>query len=108
MRKYKWLVLGLALVGMLVPAISSAQHAHGQGSGGSSMKMDTREVLVEGLKVTLRPSTRTSRVSIFMLLPPDPWPWACWAEEIAGTSIPTRTNPRTNQLSLFMWHLQVL
>jgi hypothetical protein len=54
MKKYKWLVLGLVLVGMLVPAISSAQHAHGQGSSGSSMKMDTREVLVEGVKVTFQ------------------------------------------------------
>ena len=54
MKRDNWLVLGLVLVGMLVPAISSAQHAHGQGSGGSSMKMDTREVLVEGLKVTFQ------------------------------------------------------
>ena len=54
MKKYKWLVLGLVLVGMLVPALSSAQHTHGQGSGGGSMKMDTREVLVEGVKVTFQ------------------------------------------------------
>jgi len=54
MKRDKWLVLGLVLVGMLVPAISSAQHAHGQGSGGSSMQMDTREVLVEGVKVTFQ------------------------------------------------------
>jgi hypothetical protein len=54
MKKNKWLVLGMVLGGMLVPAISSAQHAHGQGSGGSSMKMDTREVLVEGFKVTFQ------------------------------------------------------
>jgi hypothetical protein len=54
MKKYKWLVLGLALVSVLVPAISSAQHSHGHGSSASSMKMDTREVLVEGVKVSFQ------------------------------------------------------
>jgi len=54
MKKYKWLALSIAVVGMLVPAMSSAQHTHGHGSSGSSMKMDTREVLVEGVKVTFQ------------------------------------------------------
>jgi hypothetical protein len=54
MKKYKWLALSIAVVGMLVPAMSSAQHTHGHGSGGGSMKMDTREVLVEGVKVTFQ------------------------------------------------------
>jgi hypothetical protein len=54
MKKNKWLTLSVAIVSLLVPALSSAQHAHGQGAGGSSMKMDTREVLVEGLKVTFQ------------------------------------------------------
>lgn len=54
MKRYKWLAVGLAVVGMLAPKLSSAQHTHGQGSGGGSMKMDTREVLVEGVKVTFQ------------------------------------------------------
>jgi len=54
MKRHKWLAVGVVVLGMLVPALSSAQHAHGQGSGGSSMKMDTREVLVEGFKVTFQ------------------------------------------------------
>jgi hypothetical protein len=54
MKKYKWLVLGWVLAGMMIPAISAAQHSHGHGSSGSSMKMDTREVLVEGVKVTFQ------------------------------------------------------
>jgi hypothetical protein len=54
MKKYKWLALSIAVVGMLVPVMSSAQHTHGHGSGGGSMKMDTREVLVEGVKVTFQ------------------------------------------------------
>jgi hypothetical protein len=54
MKKYKWLVLGLALVSVLVPAISSAQHSHGHGTSASSMKMDTREVLVEGVRVSFQ------------------------------------------------------
>jgi hypothetical protein len=54
MKKNKWLTLSVAIVSLLIPALSSAQHVHGQGAGGSSMKMDTREVLVEGLKVTFQ------------------------------------------------------
>jgi len=54
MKKYKWLAVGVAVVGMLYPAFSSAQHSHGQGAVASSMKMDTREVLVEGVKVTFQ------------------------------------------------------
>ena len=54
MKNNKWLIFSVAIVSLLVPALSSAQHAHGQGSSGSSMKMDTREVLVEGVKVTFQ------------------------------------------------------
>ncbi len=54
MKRHKWLAVGVVVLGMLVPALSSAQHSHGQGSGASSMKMDTREVLVEGFKVTFQ------------------------------------------------------
>jgi uncharacterized protein (DUF2147 family) len=54
MQRNKWLVIWLVLVGMMVPVISSAQHSHGQGSSGSSMKMDSREVLVEGVKVAFQ------------------------------------------------------
>ena len=54
MKKYYWLALSIAVVSMLVPALSSAQHTHGHGAAGGSMKMDTREVLVEGLKVTFQ------------------------------------------------------
>jgi len=37
----------------LLVSLSSAQHSHG-GMSGSAMKMDTREVLVEGTKVTFQ------------------------------------------------------
>ena len=50
MIKYKSLIFGICLVYLLVPAISSAQHSHGAGAGG--LKMDTREVLLEDIKVT--------------------------------------------------------
>jgi len=54
MKRYKWLAFAMAVVAMLLPAISAAQHTHGQGMGGGGMKMDTREVLVEGVKVTFQ------------------------------------------------------
>ena len=54
MKRYKGLALAMAVVSMLLPAISAAQHTHGHGMGGSGMKMDTREVLVEGIKVTFQ------------------------------------------------------
>ncbi|MCU0592879.1 MAG: hypothetical protein MUC57_15570 [Desulfobacterales bacterium] len=54
MKRFQWLVLGLGVLGMLIPGFSWAQHSHGHGSGAGSMKMDTREVLVEGIKVTFQ------------------------------------------------------
>jgi hypothetical protein len=54
MKRHKWLAVGFVVLGMLVPALSAAQHTHGHGSGGGSMKMDTREVLAEGIKVTFQ------------------------------------------------------
>jgi len=48
-------VLGLLVVGVFfLSSISLAQHSHGGMSMGSSMKMDTKEVLVEGVKVTFQ------------------------------------------------------
>jgi hypothetical protein len=54
MKKNKWLALGLTVVGLLSPVLSSAQQTHDHGTSGGSMQMDTREVLVEGLKVTFQ------------------------------------------------------
>ncbi len=54
MKKLKGLSLFITVIAMLFPSISLGQHAHGQGSSGGGMKMDTREVLVEGVKVTFQ------------------------------------------------------
>ncbi len=48
-------VLGLLFVGaFFLSSVSLAQHSHGGMSMSSSMKMDTKEVLVEGVKVTFQ------------------------------------------------------
>ena len=44
----------LAVGGFLLSANSFAQHSHGGMSMGTPMKMDTKEVLVEGVKVTFQ------------------------------------------------------
>jgi len=45
----------VAVTGLFVlSSVSLAQHSHGGMSMGSSMKMDTKEVLVEGVKVTFQ------------------------------------------------------
>jgi hypothetical protein len=54
MKKNNWFAVVIAFVFILSPALSSAQHTHSPASGGGSMKMDTREVLVEGVKVTFQ------------------------------------------------------
>jgi hypothetical protein len=49
------IILGVFVLSFfLLSSVSLAQHSHGHGMGGSSMKMDTREVLVEGIKVTFQ------------------------------------------------------
>jgi len=54
MRKLMWL-LSVAVVGLfLLSSVSLAQHSHGGMSTGTQMKMDTKEVLVEGVKVTFQ------------------------------------------------------
>ena len=48
-------VLGILVVGLFfLSSISLAQHSHGGMSTGTPMKMDTKEVLVEGVKVTFQ------------------------------------------------------
>src|SRR5512139_417239 len=48
-------VLVVVVTGLFVLSSASlAQHSHGGMSMGSSMKMDTKEVLVEGVKVTFQ------------------------------------------------------
>ena len=47
-----FVVLVIGLFGFA--SFSLAQHSHGGMTGGSSMKMDTKEVLVEGTKVTFQ------------------------------------------------------
>ena len=47
-----FVVLVIGLFGFA--SLSMAQHSHGGMTGGSSMKMDTKEVLVEGTKVTFQ------------------------------------------------------
>ncbi|MDZ7581757.1 MAG: hypothetical protein U5R30_14495 [Deltaproteobacteria bacterium] len=54
MKRYQRLALLLGVVAVLAPCLASAQHTHGHGSGGGGMQMDTREVLVEDLKVTFQ------------------------------------------------------
>jgi len=45
----------VVIMGLLVlPSLSMAQHSHGGMSMGTPMKMDTREVIVEGVKVTFQ------------------------------------------------------
>jgi hypothetical protein len=48
-------VLGILVVGLFfLSSVSLAQHSHGGMSMGTPMKMDTKEVLVEGVKVTFQ------------------------------------------------------
>jgi hypothetical protein len=48
-------VLGILVLSLFyVTSVSLAQHSHGGMSTGTSMKMDTKEVLVEGVKVTFQ------------------------------------------------------
>ena len=54
MQKYKWSALFITVIAMLIPSISASQQSHGHESSGGNMKMDTREVLVEGIKVTFQ------------------------------------------------------
>ncbi len=47
-------ILGILVVGLFfIPLVSLAQHGHGGMSGGS-MKMDSKEVIVEGVKVVFQ------------------------------------------------------
>ena len=49
------LVSGILVVGLFIfSSLSFAQHSHGGMSMGTPMKMETKEVLVEGVKVTFQ------------------------------------------------------
>ncbi len=53
MKKGMFALLAVLFVGLLsfIPP-AGAQHVHGGGAKHAGMKMDTREVLVEGMKIT--------------------------------------------------------
>jgi len=53
MKRITLFCMAMFLVFVLFPAFSMAQHQHGTGMG-ESMKMDTKEVLVEGIKVSFQ------------------------------------------------------
>jgi hypothetical protein len=53
--KRLWLVLIMSVLGLFIfTSISLAQHSHGGMSMGTPMKMETKEVLVEGVKVVFQ------------------------------------------------------
>ena len=54
MKKLMSVLLVIIMGLIILPSLSLAQHSHGGMSMGSSMKMDTKEVLVEGVKVTFQ------------------------------------------------------
>ncbi|RPJ77057.1 MAG: hypothetical protein EHM15_00955 [Desulfobacteraceae bacterium] len=54
MKKVNRIYVIVAALFLLTPTLSWAQHTHGHGSSGGDMKMDTREVLVDGLKVAFQ------------------------------------------------------
>jgi predicted thioesterase len=54
MRKFLSVLGILVVVVFCLSSVSFAQHGHGGMSMGTPMKMDTREVLVEGVKVTFQ------------------------------------------------------
>jgi len=52
MKKHLLILAAVTAALMMAPGFSAAQHMHM--GGGTGMKMDTREVLVEGVKVTFQ------------------------------------------------------
>ena len=54
MNRWVSVFAGLVIGLFGLASLSLAQHSHGGMTGGSSMKMDTKEVLVEGTKVTFQ------------------------------------------------------
>jgi len=45
----------MSILGLVaLTSVSFAQHSHGHGMGSSAMKMETREVLAEGVKITFQ------------------------------------------------------
>ncbi len=54
MKKFAF-ILGVWISSLFfLTSLSFAQHSHGHGMGSSAMKMETKEVLVEGVKVTFQ------------------------------------------------------
>jgi len=56
MKRWIFILITAAAAGLAIPSVTLAQHAHGHGAaaGGGAMKMDTREVLVEGVQVVFQ------------------------------------------------------
>ena len=55
MKRLVLVVAGMLVLSLFIhPTLTVAQHSHGGGMTGGSMKMETKDVLVEGVKVTFQ------------------------------------------------------
>jgi hypothetical protein len=69
MKSSRWSALLVLVALMFSPATGGAQsHGHGHGSGGGGMKMDSREVLVEGVKVTFQIMTNAEHKKMLVAM----------------------------------------
>ena len=101
MKKLISTLLAVVVALALVPSISLAQHQHGA-TKGEAMKMDTKEVLVEGVKVVFQIMTNDEHKKMLVDMKSKEQPEAGTTHNIAVTLVDEKSHKEVTNAEISM------
>jgi hypothetical protein len=101
MKKLISTLLTVVVALILLPSISLAQHQHGMAMG-EAMKMDTKEVLVEGVKVVFQIMTNEEHRKMLAEMKMKEEPEAGTTHNIAVTLVDEKSNKEVTNAEINM------
>lgn len=101
MKKLISTLLAVVVALALVPSISLAQHQHGA-TKGEAMKMDTKEVLVEGVKVVFQIMTNEEHKKMLVDMKSKEQPEAGTTHNIAVTLVDEKSHKEVTNAEISM------
>jgi len=101
MKKLISTLLTVVVALILLPSISLAQHQHGMAMG-EAMKMDTKEVLVEGVKVVFQIMTNEEHKKMLAEMKMKEEPEAGTTHNIAVTLVDEKSNKEVTDAEVSM------
>ena len=101
MKKLFLKLMSVVVASVLLPSISLAQHQHGMAMG-EAMKMDTKEVLVEGVKVVFQIMTNEEHKKMLADMKMKEEPEAGTTHNIAVTLVDEKSHKEVTNAEISM------